>query len=88
MLDLEGGRDADLAAELAYEVLRLSSFVGITGLEDALGDNLDDFKENLDAVAQDAFADPNVTTNPRKLWSAADAKMIYHNALEKRLLHC
>jgi len=88
MLDLEGRRDADLAAELVYEVLRLSSFVGITDLEDALGDNLDDFKENIDAVAQDAFADPTVPTNPRKLWSPADAKAIYHNALEKRLLHC
>jgi alcohol dehydrogenase len=88
MLDLEGRRDVDLAAELVYEVLRLSSFVGITGLEDALGENLADFRKNIDAVARDAFADPNVAPNPRKLWSAADTKMIYQNALEKRLVHC
>jgi alcohol dehydrogenase class IV len=88
MLDLDGRRDADLAAELVYEVLRLSSFVGITGLEDALGDNLDDFRKNLDAVARDAFADPTAATNPRKLWSTADTRRIYQNALEKRLVHC
>ncbi len=88
MLDLDGTRDADLAAELVYEILRLSSLVGITGLEDALGDNLDDFRENIDTIAKDAFADPNVATNPRKVWSSAETKRIYQNALEKHLVHC
>ncbi len=88
MLDLDGTRDADLAAELVYEILRLSSLVGITGLEDALGDNLDDFRKNIDTIAKDAFADPNVATNPRKVWSPAETKRIYQNALEKHLVHC
>ncbi len=88
MLDLDGIRDADLAAELVYEVLRLNSLVGIRDLEDALGDNLDDFRKNMGAIAKDAFADPTVTTNPRKLWSAAECKTIYQNALAKLLVNC
>ena len=88
MLDLDGTRDADLAAELVYEILRLSSLVGITGLEDALGDNLDDFRKNIDTIAKDAFADPCVATNPRKVLSPAETKRIYQKALEKHLVHC
>ncbi|HEX78384.1 MAG TPA: iron-containing alcohol dehydrogenase [Dehalococcoidia bacterium] len=86
-IGLGGLRDADLAAGLITEVLRLEKLVGIPGLKDALGDDLDDFLTNLDSVAKDAFDDPTVATNPRKVSSPADTKAIYQNALQGRLIH-
>jgi len=87
-LDLPGETDQELAAELIYAILRLNSLIGIGNLEEALGDNLADFKTNLAAVAQDALGDPSVPANPRKIWSARDTESVYRNALEGRLSNC
>lgn len=87
-IGLEGERGAAPAIELVYEVLRLGHLLGITGLKDVLGDSLDDFQKNIDVVAKDAFDDPTVATNPRKVWSPVEMKMTYQNALEGQLINC
>jgi alcohol dehydrogenase class IV len=87
-LELCGDNQSELAAQLIYAILRLNSLIGIGSLEEALDDHLGDFKANLAAVAGDAFNDPSIPANPRKIWSAQDTQTVYLNALEGRLVNC
>lgn len=79
------GSEADLATELIYEVLRLEQLIGIPSLKDALSNNQDDFEKHLDAITENAFSDPNVAPNPRKVYSPSEMERIYQNALDGKL---
>ena len=87
-IGLKEGSEKDLVTELVYEVLRLGQLLGITSLKDALANNRDDFEKHLNAVAENAFSDPNVATNPRKVGAPSEMKGIYQNALNGELSNC
>ncbi len=85
IIGLKEGTQKERATKLISKVFKLGQSINITSLKEALSNKQDDFEKHLDIIARNAFFDPNVAPNPRKVRSPTEMKRIYQKALNLEL---